>query len=383
MNTEFRKTELNEEYRNREMDLKRLVLYFQRKIWLVIMLVILGATVGGLIYQMLHSMKMPVEYQAVSKLYISFGHDESGEVYQYYNGYTWNDLLDTDPIMDLVMEYLPGYEKEQVREATTAEILSDIRLLTITVRGEDEKFVREISHGVENGLKEFARESEELEQIKVIRPGVPERVYWDDRTTSACITGAVIVGLLSLLVLGFNYALDEAVYVQEDIEKKYGVKALGILTRSQKGLEPYARELKANIRYAAGERKAVAVVDMDNHADLRGGELERLLNREMLEVFGGGNAKDEEDFGWNFAKEEEEQLPPGEWKVTAFGENVLSEDECRQIREIGGVILLLPFGVDVGRKTSRILSLLKNQDCPIIGMVIAQADEEYLNRYFA
>lgn len=376
------KMECNEEYRNREMDLKRLVLFFQKKLWLVIMLVILGATAGGILYQMLHSMKMPVEYQAVSKLYISFGHDESGEVYQYYNGYTWNDLLDTDPIMDLVMMYLPGYEKEQVMEATTAEILSDIRLLTITVRGEEEKFVREISRATENGLKEFGRESEELEQIKVIRSGVPQRVYWDDRTSAACITGAVILGVISLLVIGFNYALDEAVYVQEDIEKRYGVKALGILTRSQKGLEPYARELKANIRYAAGEKKAFAVVDMDNHADLRGSELERILNREAMEVFGGGHTREEEDFGWNFAKEEE-QLPEGEWKVTAFGENVLSEEECRQLREIGGVILLLPFGVDVGRKTSRILSLLKNQDCPVIGMVVAQADEEFLNRYYA
>ncbi|MCI9095289.1 MAG: hypothetical protein HFI95_03605 [Lachnospiraceae bacterium] len=376
------KMECNEEYRNREMDLKRLVLFFQKKLWLVIMLVILGATAGGILYQMLHSMKMPVEYQAVSKLYISFGHDESGEVYQYYNGYTWNDLLDTDPIMDLVMMYLPGYEKEQVMEATTAEILSDIRLLTITVRGEEEKFVREISRATENGLKEFGRESEELEQIKVIRSGVPQRVYWDDRTSAACITGAVILGVISLLVIGFNYALDEAVYVQEDIEKRYGVKALGILTRSQKGLEPYARELKANIRYAVGEKKAFAVVDMDNHADLRGSELERILNREAMEVFGGGHTREEEDFGWNFAKEEE-QLPEGEWKVTAFGENVLSEEECRQLREIGGVILLLPFGVDVGRKTSRILSLLKNQDCPVIGMVVAQADEEFLNRYYA
>ena len=376
------KMECNEEYRNREMDLKRLVLFFQKKLWLVIMLVILGATAGGILYQMLHSMKMPVEYQAVSKLYISFGHDESGEVYQYYNGYTWNDLLDTDPIMDLVMMYLPGYEKEQVMEATTAEILSDIRLLTITVRGEEEKFVREISRATENGLKECGRESEELEQIKVIRSGVPQRVYWDDRTSAACITGAVILGVISLLVIGFNYALDEAVYVQEDIEKRYGVKALGILTRSQKGLEPYARELKANIRYAVGEKKAFAVVDMDNHADLRGRELERILNREAMEVFGGGHTREEEDFGWNFAKEEE-QLPEGEWKVTAFGENVLSEEECRQLREIGGVILLLPFGVDVGRKTSRILSLLKNQDCPVIGMVVAQADEEFLNRYYA
>lgn len=47
------------------------------------------------------------------------------------------------------------------------------------------------------------------------------------------------------------------------------------------------------------------------------------------------------------------------------------------------MILLLPFGKDTGRKTSRILTFLKNQDCQVLGMIIAQADEEFLNRYFA
>ncbi|MDE6962960.1 MAG: hypothetical protein K2P30_04955 [Lachnospiraceae bacterium] len=377
------KIEKNEEYLNRGMDLKRLVLYLQKRLWLLIMLIVLGATCGGVTYQVMRSMKMPVEYKAVSKLYISFDHDENGEVYQYYNGYTWNDLLDSDPIVDLVMKELPGYEKSDVRESTTAEILSDIRLLTITVRGDNEKFVREIRNAVENGLKEFAKNSDELEQIKVIRSTVPERVYWDNRTTSACVTGAAALGVLALFIIGFHYVMDESMYVQEDVEKKYKMPALGILTRNQKGLQPYAGELKANIRYAMGDNRTLAVVDMDNHADVRGLELERLLNREETDIMGSsGGVKEEEDFGWYKAKTKEVQ-EKGEWEITAFGENILSEEECRKIREAGAVILLLPFGKDVGRKTSRILTLLNNQDCNIIGMVIAQADEEFLNRYFA
>ncbi len=375
--------EMSEEYLNKGMDLKRLALYLQKKIWLVIMLAILGATCGGIIYQVVRAVKMPVEYEAVSKLYISFGHDETGEVYQYYNGYTWNDLLDTDPILDIVMSALPGYEKEQVQEATTAEILSDIRLLTITVKGDNEKFVREIRNAVESGLREYARVSKELDQIEVIRSGAPERVYWDDRTTAACVTGAVILGILALLAIGFSYALDESVYVQEDVEKKYACKALGILTRNQKGLQPYARELKANIHYLMGDKKTFAILDMENHADTRKLELERLLNWEATDGFGSSMIHAQEDFGWNITEEESPKEPEGEWEVTGFNENILSEEECRKIREIGGVILLLPFGADTGRRTSRILSFLKNQDCQVLGIIIAQADEEFLNRYFA
>lgn len=375
------KMEKNESYLNRGMDLKRLMLYLQKRIWLVAVLAIFGATCGGVIYQVLRSVKMPVEYEAVSKLYISFGHDESGEVYQYYNGYTWNDLLDTDPILDLVMQELPGYERDAVREATTAEILSDIRLLTVRVRGEDEKFVREVMSALESGLREYARDNIELDQIKAIRSGVPERVYWDDRTISACVTGAVLLGVLSLLVIGFIYALDESIYVQEDIEKKYNCRALGILTRNQKGLQPYARELKANIRYVLGEKRRFAILDMADHADTRRLELERLLAREGLEAY--GNEQEEDELEWNIPKAEDEFVKTSEWDILAFNQNGLSEDECRRIREAGGVIVLLPFGTDTGRKSARILSFLKNQDCQILGMIIAQADEEFLNRYFA
>ena len=377
---------MNEEYLNKGMDLKRLALYLQKKIWLAFMLAILGAVCGGIIYQVVRAMKMPVEYASVSKLYISFGNDENGDVYQHYNGYTWNDLIDADPILDIVMSNLPGYEREQVRNATTAEILSDIRLLTITVRGESEKFVREICGAMESGLREYAKVSEELSQIAVIRSGVPERIYWDERTTQACVTGALILGILGLLVIGFSYVLDESVYVQEDLEKKYAYRALGILTRNQKGLQPYARELKANLHYLMGEKRSFVIVDMDNHADLRKLEMERLLNRDDtdgligLEDAGSGP---EEAFSWNIPEGEKKQEPKGEWEIISYNENILSEEECKKIREMGGVILLLPFGTDTGRKTSRILSFLKNQECHVLGMVIAQADEEFLNRYFA
>lgn len=370
---------MNEEYLSRGMDLKRMLLYFQKKIWVIIMLIVLGITFGGVAYQIIRGMKMPVEYETVSKLYISFHVDENGEVYQQYNGYTWNDLLDTDPIVDLIMKELPGYDREQVREATTAEILSDIRLLTIYVRGDSEKFVREVKGATEAGLMAYAQESEELKLIKVIRSEAPERIYWDDRTTAACTLGGIIMGILAFLAFGFAYALNECIYVQSDIEKRYPYRALGILTMNQKGLQPYAGELKADIHYVLGEKKKFAILDMGNHADMRKLELEGLLNRGEMEIPVGSG---EEDFGWHIM-EEEKPREADEWEVVPFNENVLSEEECMKIRELGGVVILLPFGFDVGKKTERILTFLRNQDCNIWGMIIAQADEEFLNRYYS
>lgn len=372
---------MNEEYFDRGIDLKRLYLRFLSRIWLLIMLMAVGAVVGGVAYQVARAMRMPVAYEAVSKLYISFGVDESGEIYQYYNGYTWNDLLDTDPILDRIMAYAPeGVSREETAEATRAEILSDIRLLTITVEGSTEKFAREVQAAVEKGLIDYAEDSGELKRIEVIRTGDPERVYWDDRTITACVCGAVLFAVITCLFMAFFYVLDEAVYVPGDVEKKYPYKALGIMTRKQKGLQPYARELKANIAYTLGDKKTFGMIDMENHSDVRRIDLEKLLNAGKDEFIGG----DGEAGGltWTVPKQEQKGKKKGEWEVVPFNSNTLSEEECRKIRELGGVIILLPFGEDVGRKIQRVLELLRNQDCTVLGMVIAKADEEFLNRYY-
>ena len=66
-----------------------------------------------------------------------------------------------------------------------------------------------------------------------------------------------------------------------------------------------------------------------------------------------------------------------------MNESSISNQECEKIREIGGVVILQPFGVDVSRKTQRILSLLNNQDCKVLGMIVSLADEDFLNSYYA
>ena len=38
--------------------------------------------------------------------------------------------------------------------------------------------------------------------------------------------------------------------------------------------------------------------------------------------------------------------------------------------------------LDVTKKTERIISLLNNQDCKILGIIVTQADEDFLSRYY-
>ena len=249
--------------------------------------------------------------------------------------------------------------------------------------GGNEKFVREIRDAVEEGLVKYADESEELQKIQVIRSDAPERIYWDDRTTAACVTGAVILGLVALFFFAFRYALDDGVYIQSDVEKKYGIKALGVMAESQKGLQPYTRELKANIHYLLKEHKKFAILDMANHGQMRQADLDRMLNWEEAGTL-SGDERIENELVWHVREEDEDEEPiKGEWEIISFDESNMGEEQCAQIREIGGVVILLPFGNDASRKVQRMLTLLKNQECTVLGMIIAQADEEFLNRYYS
>jgi len=371
----------NQDYDKQSMDLKRLFLRMQGKIWLLIMLIVLGAVIGGVGYQIARATRMPITYEAVSKLYISFAADENGDVYQYYNGYTWNELLDTDPIMEKIEDNLSDdYTTQEVIDATKAEILSDIRLLTVTVQGADEKSVREIQSAVESGLMDYSKESEELKRIEVIRSMEPERVYWDDKTVTAGVLSAVVFAIVGIFVLTIFYVMDDAVYVQADIEKRYKTRALGMMMKSQKGLQPYARELIANITYVLGEQREFVLIDMDGHADVRTMELEKLLNAGENEFIGGDGEMG--GLTWTMPKPEGEAEREDAWKAVPFNESVITAEDCAKIRSLKGAILLLPYGTDVSKKTERVLNLLKNQDCDVIGMIITQADEDFLNSYY-
>jgi hypothetical protein len=198
---------------------------------------------------------------------------------------------------------------------------------------------------------------------------------------TACIIGGVVMAVITALVLAILYILDEAVYVPTDIEKKYGYKALGVMPRSQKGLQPYARELTANIRYVLGENRQFALLDMEGNSSLRSGELEKLLNAGENEYIGGDGEMG--GLTWTLPKEEGAEKPENAYETLPLNEGAMTEEDLDQIRKLCGVILLVPFGTDKSRKVQRVLSLLKNQDCNVLGMIVSRADEDFLNKYYA
>lgn len=312
-------------YADAGMDLKKLGLCFIRKIWLVFLAAVAGAALGGIIYTISHIVpESEREYRAVSKVYLDFAVDETGEVYQAYNGYTWNDLMATDPILNVTMMNLSDdYTREEVVAAVEAEILSDLRLLTITVTTNDPDSCSDIMRAVGQSLTELGNTAKEFRQINVIQTTNAELVAADSRTVQAVLVGLVAAVILMLLSMMFYYVLDDRILVASDLKQVTDVPFVG-----------YSK---------AGDRL--------------NGEYESSLE---------------------YLKEQ-----AGIVEVLAVKQNdVITQDRWHELCAANGVVAAVDYGKVHASFLSYILDQLKLRECKVIGVAIYGADEKFLHRYY-
>lgn len=222
-------------YANEGMDCKKLMLCFLQNIWVVVLAAVLGAILGGGIY-LFHNVVLNSnrEYRAESKVYLDFAPDESGEIYQEYNGYTWNDLMSTKLILDTTMSYLPDtYTEEEVVAATKAEILSDLRLLTITITTSDADKTAEILKATDSSLVDMGVREKEFIDIEVIKETEPELVAVDDRLFQAALVGLLVVLIATTLGMVLVYVFNDKIYVPSDIRSVTEIPFAGFIFDSE------------------------------------------------------------------------------------------------------------------------------------------------------
>lgn len=218
-------------YGNEGMDCKKLMLCFLQKIWIVVLVSVIGALLGGGIY-LFHNVVLNShrEYRAQSKVYLDFAPDESGEIYQEYNGYTWNDLMSTKLILDATMSYLgEGYTEEEVTAATKAEILSDLRLLTITITTSDADKTAEILNATDLSLVDLGVREKEFIDIEVIKETEPELVAVDERLLQAVLLGFGIALAVTVLGMALLYVFQDKIYVPTDIRSVTDIPFAGFV----------------------------------------------------------------------------------------------------------------------------------------------------------
>lgn len=319
-------------YADAGMDMKKWILMLLHRFWMVLAAAAVGAVLGGIIYTVVHTVpESEREYRAVSKVYLDFATDESGQVYQEYNGYTWNDLMITDPILDLTMSYLSeDYTREEVMEATEATILSDLRLLTVTITTNHADRTDAILAATAQALEEYGSTAKEFIQIQVIQTTQASLVVADSRLVQAVVLGLVIAVAVVLLGMLLYYVLDDRILVASDVKQVTDV--------------PFVGYIFADIT------EDVAVARLQSDYDRMIAYL-RKKQGEILEI-----------------------------SVTQMDE--IAAGQSDKAGNVDGVVLVIPYGKVHGTFLAYLIDQYRVQGCKIVGVAIADADAKFLSRYY-
>lgn len=312
-------------YANEGMDIKKYMLCLLERLPFLLGALIGGALLGAVVYTIVRTVpESEREYAAYAKIELDFAADETGEAYQAYNGYTWNDLMATDPIMNLILENLSAdYDREEVAAAMRAEILSDIRILTLTVTTHSAARTDEILGAAVQALESYGVQAKEFLAINGIQTTQAKLVVADSRMTQAVLVGALLGFLISFFGLSLYYVMDDRILVVGDIRKATEAPFLGYASEMEKLQQDYER----NLAYLQKKWEGLYVCEIEKEKPLAG------------ETF-------------------------------------------QAMREAGGVVLSLPFGGVHGTFARYIIEQLKTQECELRGVAIHGADEKFLKRYY-
>lgn len=215
-------------YGKEPLDLRLCALRLFRKCWLLVAMVLLGAFLFGGVYFLTHVVYAPArEYKAESEYYIEYKDVITEEQqYTFYNKETWEDLIHTDLFLETIMEELNGKVEESfLRGAMFATLLTDVRIVHVTVTTNSEELSLEISRALEKAFIKFGEMQQEVEQIRIIlSPKEATFLPVDNRTVRAAVLGGVIFLCVTLFIMYLYAVVDTSILLPIEFERRFFIK---------------------------------------------------------------------------------------------------------------------------------------------------------------
>ena len=364
------------------VNLRSFYLRLLEKIWIIPVAAIIGAILCAGIYTLVTVTFGPAKtYSANAKLYISFAFDENkGTLVDYYNAYTWNNQLKTtDEVLVPIVEDLSkeGFEivagegvlsggdqavisRDELISSINLDIPSDVRVMVVTVTNRSKEVSDAILKATVKSLEKYGEMNEAFDSIKLLGMEDARLDKFTDRSTVATIFGAVIGFLAAVFALMFIDAVDDAVYVPEDCEKRYKLPVIGVLFDGEFKDSFFRNELVAAYDKIINGADEVVVISADS---IENEEISAKDTEKLMKTLGSDKA------------DGNTRLIP-----MAVPGSVL--DNYRKIGTCAGVILCVPYGKRNGAMAEHIIAQLKKHECPVLGLVLVRASGKFMRRYY-
>ena len=325
-------------YAKEPVDYKLCRLQYVKKIWIIFV----AAALGAILFFGAHYLAKVVTkggrmYQATSTCYLDFDENGAGEEYQYFNYFTWGQIIDSDYFADSIYDAMGGtITREAIREAVDASIESDVRFLEVRVNTHSKETSVRLANCVEQAMPGYAEKQKEIRSVEVTKKAQDTIESTNFRGANAAILGAVLGALAGIFGLCIYITLDTAVYIPASIEKRYKIPTLGA---------PCMKEYELNCKELLKEYKSLAVIPVEED------------DFEKPEIFCTADTSD----GVNPARDPE---------------NIDS------IKNADAVILLIHAGRANDKAVCRCLEELSRLQIKVAAAILTGADEKLLERYY-
>lgn len=379
--------ELEKEILEKEgLDFRFFLLRLLNSIWIVFVAALAGAAICAGGYMLVKCINPAMkEYSRETKYYIDFAEDSTGIGYGYYNDYTWNDLMKSDDILNYTMSLLPeDISKETVENAVVADIISDVRLLTITVTTSDASVTDCIADATAKSLVHFPEDIKEIDGIRVIRDEEVEEIIVGDLTKNFGVFGLVFGAVVSLFGLWLVYCMDSSVYLPKDIENRFHIPVLGVMYKEGNEKEDAAdnrEEFRANAGYLLKGKRQIALLWLGDNSKIK--TFEQTEDKQQNnDVTNGQGEKTVGKTAQKIVQVMKDAIGVAETEVTEAFLADGNVPDYEALRQADAVVGIFSYGGADGKTAERYLSDLKKQDCEISAAVLCNADRKMYRRYY-
>ena len=350
---------LTKQYGKETFDLQLCLLLFIRKIWVFV----LGGVVGGLLIGGIYTLKNVVfapvpQYEMVSEYYMEYALNQEGKEYTIFNQVTWESMIYSDDIIDSMLLKLNELQKdtksplnkEQVKQNISATLLSDTRILTTTVVGDEKEEVENMNTALLFSLEEFGKNQKEFITIRPMK--IPEQASIqnpDIRVWNATILGIVI----GLSITGFSLLLffvwDDRIYVPDIFEKRYNIPMFGSIKTPL---------CMANAKDILNKETSYTILLVDKNTVLKQAD-----KREIWEDITGDKSTDID-------------------KVTLINNPFWEADNLNKINKGSGILFVISAKRHNSKLIETTLQLIEKREGQIIAGVLIEDSKSLQKQYY-
>lgn len=333
-------------YMQQHINWKKIWLLYLKRVWLVVVLTASAAAIAAGIYHAVRALNNEGQFYRVSSdYYLTFNLEDHPNGVDYYNAYTWDTILRDDPIVNEALAVLPeDYTKDEIKASVTGEMLGDYRILTVYSTHKEPERAEAIARAYTKSMERFAEKMDIFDTIEMWSQEECVPVVERDLTPNISAIGAVIGLVLVLILCSIHYILDDSIYVETDFTERFTVPFLGTLTRGSS--DSCKKELKDNLNYLLKEDKGYYLVFIDS--------VEEAVVEKVKSIHKG-----------------------------IEGTLTLQGEDLEKLRQSDGAILMIPWGRKNGNVIEKTLSFLGKQDCKVAGVIVYDADDKFLKKYYS